>query len=332
MPNQSAFIVRLAAGNIEKLQEALAADQIMIGWAEAIGLLETSLTWQQFRNVVSTTYYANNPSLHQAGNAAGHLWRFIRDMKAGDLVVVPDASSFYVAEVIGDATFDPSLVNDDSAYRRPVRWLNGERPIPRNLARSALISRMKTQGTSANATDLLDEIRDCLAQAANGSKPTLQSDLQSALIAETLRQIRSGRIDDRSFEKLIQTLLSRIGARECRIIPRQHDKGADLIATFLVGGAFELRIAVQAKHFQPEPPLDAVAVAQLIRGIAAEQADLGMVVTTGTFSESARNAAQAHVEQGGVRIELVDGEHFARLIVEHGIGLIRDNDCTAGAQ
>lgn len=52
------------------------------------------------------------------------MWRFIREMNVGDLVVVPHGSEFYVAEVSGPAMYDESKVEEDTAYRRNVKWLN----------------------------------------------------------------------------------------------------------------------------------------------------------------------------------------------------------------
>ena len=317
--DQAAFILRVAPGGEDKVPEALSADQIIIGWAEANGLLDYALGWEQFREIIRKAYYSDEPTLRKAGAAAGHMWRFIRDMKPGDLVVVPYWADFFVAEIAGSATFDPSKVKEDSAYRRSVRWLNGKKPIPRQLSRSALLSRMKTQGTCADATDLLGEIRDCLTLASRGESPTFQSDLQARLVREVLAELHSGRIENFGFERLIQTVLRGLGAEEVRIVPRSADKGADLVASFRVAGAFQQMVAVQAKHWQPEPPVGRDVVEQLIRGIEAEGANLGMVITSGTISDEAFEAAEQYFVDKGIRIELVDGEQFAKLIVEHGI-------------
>jgi restriction endonuclease Mrr len=135
-----------------------------------------------------------------------------------------------------------------------------------------------------------------------------------------LAELRSGRIESYGFERLIQTVLLGLGAEDVRIVlPRSEDKGADLLATFRIAGAFQQSIAVQAKHWQPEPPVTREVVEQLIRGIEAESANLGMVITSGTISEAAVQAAEQYFEEKGIRIELVDGEQFAKLIVEHGI-------------
>lgn len=317
--SQSAFILRIAPGGEDKVPEALRSGELIIGWAEADGLLDSNLCWESFRDIVRRAYYADQPDLRRAGGAAGHLWRFIREMKPGDLVVVPYGADFFVAEVSGPATYNRAKVNDDSAYRRAVRWLNGGKPISRQLARSALVSRMKTQGTCADATDLLDEIKECLALAEGGQTPTFQTDLQARLIREVLTEMRSGRIESFGFERLIQTVLRGLGAEEVRIVPRSQDKGADLIATFRVAGVFQQVVAVQAKHWQPEPPVSREVVEQLIRGIEAESANLGMVVTSGSISDEAVQAAEQYFEEKGIRIELLDGEQFAKLMIEHGI-------------
>ena len=316
---QQAFVLRISPSGIDRLPEALTSNQIIIGWAEAKRLLNENLSWEEFRSIISGTYYADESNLRRAGTAGGHMWRFIREMNIGDLVIVPYGSEFYVAEVSGPATYDESKVEEDTAYRRKVNWLNDKKSIPRVFAKSALISRMKSQGTCAYASDLLSQIKECIEIAKTGSKPTFQGDLQSRLVRETLDEIRSGRMDSFGFENLIHDVLVGLGADEARVIPRSQDKGADIVATFKVAGAFRQVLAVQAKHWQPEPPVGKDVVEQLIRGIEAESANLGMIVTSGTLSEEAVSFAEQFFEDKGIRIELVDGEQFAKLIVEHGI-------------
>ncbi|MCB9444041.1 MAG: restriction endonuclease [Ardenticatenaceae bacterium] len=317
--SQQAFVLRIAPGGIDKVPEALACNEIIIGWALAKGLLDENLSWEQFREIIRVAYYVNEINLRKAGAAAGHMWRFVREMNIGDLVVVPYGTEFYVAEVTSNASHNTSKVEEDSAYRRSVRWLNDRNPIPRSIAKSALVSRMKTQGTCASATDLISQIKECIQIASSGLKPTFQNDLQDRLVKETLDELRSGRLDSFGFERLIQNILIGLGADEARIVPRNQDKGADIVATFLVAGAFQQVLAVQAKHWQPDPPVGREVVNQLIKGIEAESANLGMVITSGAISPEAVKVADEYYEEKGIKIELVDGEQFAQLIVEHGI-------------
>lgn len=316
---QQAFVLRISPSGVDRVAEALSNDQIIIGWAKAKGLLNKNLTWEEFRSIISDTYYSGETSLRRAGGAAGHMWRFVREMNVGDLVVVPYGSEFYIAEVKSPATYDVSKLEEDTSYRRNVNWLNDKKPILRVLAKSALISRMKSQGTCAYASDLLLQIKECMEVSKVGSKPTFLGDLQARLVRETLDEIRSGRMDSFGFENLIHDVLLGLGADEARVVPRNQDKGADIVATFRVAGAFRQILAVQAKHWQPDPPVGREVVEQLIKGIEAESANLGMIVTSGTVSEEATSLAEQYFEEKGIKIELVDGEQFAKLIVEHGI-------------
>jgi predicted Mrr-cat superfamily restriction endonuclease len=316
---QQAFILRISPSGIDRVPEALNSNQIIIGWAEAKGLLNECLSWEDFRSIIRGTYYTDEGNLRRAGAASGHMWRFIREMNNGDIVVVPHGSEFFIAQVVGPATYDESRVGDDTAYRRVVEWLNGKTSISRSLAKSAFISRMKTQGTCAYASDLMLQINECIEIAKTDAHPTFQSDLQSRLIRETLDEIRSGRMDSFGFENLIHDVLIGLGADEARVVPRNQDKGADIVATFEVAGAFRQILAVQAKHWQSEPAVGKEVVDQLIKGIEAESANLGMIVTSGTISEEAVSFSEQFFEEKGIKIELVDGEQFAKLIVEHGI-------------
>ena len=193
--------------------------------------------------------------------------------------------------------FDESKVGEDSAYRRPVKWLNDKRAIPRARARSALLSRMKTRAASADATDLVKEIEG-YRKVKDGTKPAFESDLRSRLIEATLDELRSGRMENVGFERLIETVLRGLGAVDTKIVPKKKDKGIDIYATFLVAGAFR----------QEEGP---------------EKVTLGMVITSGNFSPEAEAEAKRYEEDKGIPIELVDGEQFAGLIVERGLEVMR---------
>lgn len=317
--NKQAFVLRIAPSGIDRVSEALEENQIIIGWANAVNLLEPTLTWEQFRQIIHDKYYAGDVNFRKAGSVAGHMWRFIREMNKGDLVVVPFLSAFYVAEVDGPAIYESNKISEDTAYRRSVKWLNNKNPIPRDLAKSALISRMKTYGTTVSATDLLAEIEECLHTASSGQTPTFQTDLQTRLIRETLDEILHGRMEPFGFERLIQAVLTGLGAKDARIVPRKIDNGADILATFRIAGVFPQIVAVQAKHWQPDPPVGKDIVEQLIKGIEAESANLGMLITSGLISKEAFDLAESYFSEKGIKIELVDGEQFARLIVEHGI-------------
>ena len=316
-----AFVLRITLGGADRVPEALECNQIFIGWSDLDSLLDDKLSWEKTRALIKDMYYPDDQDLRRAGADTGDLWRFIREMEEDDLVVVPHESNFYVAKIKGDTTYDPTKVSYDTAHRRKVTWLNNKQPIPRTSAPSALTSRMRYQRTCARASDLVDEIQECLDNAASNYEPTFHKDLQEALIEKTLERLQSGFINNNSFESLICEVMKDLGAPDARVVARNQDKGADVLATFRVAGVFGLRVAIQAKYFRPEPPVTQEAVEELIRGIKAEEANLGIVITSGTISSESEEAAKRYYEESGIRIEFLDGYQFAKLIVENGVSV-----------
>ena len=194
------------------------------------------------------------------------MWTFIHDMKEDDLVVVPHGPKFYVGKITGPAFWDKSKVDEDTAYRRPVEWQNGKNAIPRDVAKSALISCMRTWRTTADAN--VSEIEDCLKRAESGETPSFGAELRDRLWEATLDEIQNGFMGNFGFERLIKSLLSSLGAvPEPEIVARSKDRGIDIYATFVVAGVFPCVVGVQAKHFQSKPPVEVAVIHQLIRGI-----------------------------------------------------------------
>lgn len=318
---ERAFILRMSHGR-DRIDEALQRSEVTLGWSRARGLVQAT-DWHSFREILRGAYYASEPDQRRAGTAAGHAWRFIREMVPGTWVVVPRPGRFLVAQVTGDVVYDESRIADDSAYSRPVQWLNNGQSIPRRIARAALQSRMKAQGTTASATDLIADIADCLALAGQPSsaQPTFGSDLRSRLISQTLEELQSGRIDSYGFERVVAAWLRATGGKAVRIVDRRSDEGADVVATFRVAGALQLRIAVQAKHYGRGPAIGKHVIDQLLSGMDAEDADIGIVASSGSFSDEAVDYARA-LESQGRHVELVDGEDLAALIVDCGLGAV----------
>jgi HNH endonuclease len=153
-----AFILRMNPSKSNRIPEGLARNELIIGWSEAAGLTLPGLTREQFRDIIHQTYHRGSTSYIEAGLGAGNMWRFIREMEVGDLVIVPSHSVFYLARVAGTAYYAPDRVQDDTAHRRPVEWLNGGSPISRYSVSPELQSKMRGQLTCLDATDLLPEI------------------------------------------------------------------------------------------------------------------------------------------------------------------------------
>ena len=240
-------------------------------------------------------------------------------MSEGDLVVVPYGSEFYVTRVTGPAKYDPLKIDEDTAYRRPIEWLNNKKPIARRLARAAFQSRMKAYQACVSASDIISEIQEVVKFAIKSEMPVFETDLRIKLIQETQKEICSGRLDPYAFERLLASLLKSLGSDKVKIVPRNLDKGVDILADFSLAHTFKFTLGVQAKHYQPEPPVGPQEIDQLASGMEAEGVSFGWFVTSGTFSKEASDRKAEIEEKQGVKMELIDGEQLAALIIEAGL-------------
>ena len=322
----NAFVLRMKTGNRQdRVDAAIKSGDICIGWHKAgAQLLDSTLGWNSFRQVIRNEYHPDDTDFRQSGRDAGSLWRFIREMKEGDLVVVPHGVHFLVAKVTGEVRYDIAHEATDTAYRRKVDWLTKDRPMPRSLAHAPLQSRMKVRNACVNAKDLIGQINDAVITALNGSTPSFGADLRTALIEHTKRELYSGRMNDRGFEQLVAAVLRSLGVKDAEVVGnRREDKGADILGTFAIGSVCKLRLAVQAKQYRPEPPTGKEPVDELVRGMQAEGAVVGLVVTAGKFSAEAQDRCEKAQEDTGFHIELVDGEQLAAMIVDGGLSSIQ---------
>lgn len=254
--------------------------------------------------------------------------RFINGMHEGDWVVVPHwGGVFYVAEITGPAYYDKNVkaLNTDSSYRRPVRWLNGGNPIPRSLARAKLVSRMKTQQTSAEAGDLIDDIWTAVITASQtkgkeqkaDADVLLASSVRQKITRAVLEELEHGYMTPQRLEKLVVRLLKVVGATEVKQIATSKDKGVDIIATFLIGGISQVDVGVQVKCHQGETKNEWLD--QLISGLEKEDLTQGWFVTTARFKDSAEAYLEKKLEGIGTRVSLVDGEQLCRLMINNGL-------------
>lgn len=324
-PDLNAFVLRVAPGRQDMLGDCLANDRVVIGWEGIAGLLDPSMEWTAFRAAVSEAYYADAPTMHKAGSAAGHLWRFIRDMEIGDYIVVPASDrQFYVGRITGPAIEGTS---EDVGYWRAVEWLNDKHSIDRQLASAALQSRMKIQGSTCSAHDLVAVIESVVQDGQDirdgKEMPTFERDLRKELLATTMEQLRFGRVDPFKFERIVQVVLDSLGAVDSSITSRALDLGDDIVATVVPLGLFELRLVAQVKHYnQLDRPLGPGVVDELLRGMEKQGADLGVIITVGDISEVTEAKVQ-ELNDTGHRIALITGERLAELYLDH---------CVAGGQ
>jgi predicted Mrr-cat superfamily restriction endonuclease len=130
---------------------------VSIGWGKVGSrLLAVSLSRGRFADLVHQAYYSDEPNRIRSGATTGQLWRFIREMGPGSLVLIPHWSELHVARVTGEVTHDPQA--EHWAFRRPADWMTGPHGVPREGASDVLRRRARTQITCLDISDLASDI------------------------------------------------------------------------------------------------------------------------------------------------------------------------------
>lgn len=319
---KQAFVLRVSPSGDSQFDEAKTSNQILIGWSTTEDkLFKEELTRDNVKKILRETYsYVSENIL---GKDTGVIWHFFKTMKEGDYVLVPDSmGGFLVGVISSDVRYMSEYVSKDSSFRRDVKWLNNENPIKRSTVSSALQSRLKYQGTLANATDLLQDIEN----AINNNTPTFESELQEQLKAKAKEVVLNSKntLNDIKFERLLGNILKGLGASDIQYPSKSTYKGS--IADIDVCADFEflgIRVLVQTKYHSGKT--SKYAAEQLIKAKNILDTDdhgssvgnlLFWAVTSAEFDQDAQTLANNN------DIRLINGDELAEMIVKVGIDKI----------
>ncbi len=121
------------------------------------------------------------------------------------------------------------------------------------------------------------------------------------------------------FEKLVGLLLEEIGYNNIKVTSQSNDKGVDVIGDISMGIS-SVHEVVQVKRHAGSINR---TIVDLLRGsLHRFDAIRGTIITTGTFATGAKKAA---LERNAAPITLIDGEKLLDLLVEHEIGITKQN-------
>lgn len=113
------------------------------------------------------------------------------------------------------------------------------------------------------------------------------------------------------FQELVAALLRSMGYYTPFIAPKGRDGGIDIIAYHDPLGATTPQIKVQVKHY-PQTAIDVTIVRNLV-GVLTKQDEIGLVVTSGTFTNDAKREARNNHRT----VRLIDGDEFVSLWIEY---------------
>lgn len=282
---------------------------IAIGWARAGDLSKLKPNREDFKSRVAETYPDKKPGAIP-GNA-GQLFRFVHEMKVGDIVVYPSKQDreVHIGRVEGAYMYQPSMETGYPNLRK-VKWIKS---LPRTrFTQGALYeigSAMSLFQVKTYAEEFLsalkgeivkpDEIKDTtVGPVAEG----IEESTRDFIIKQLAQELKG-----HPFAQFVAHLLGLMGYRT-RVSPVGPDSGVDIIAHKDELGFEPPIIKVQVKS--TEGAVGDPVVSALYGKVGPQE--FGLVVTLGSFSNQAKNFAQ-----GKSNLRLIDGPELVDLVFQH---------------
>ncbi len=283
---------------------------IAIGWSKVGDLSALRPDREAFKAKVTEVFPEKRPGA--IPNNAGQLFRFVHEMKPGDLVVYPSkrAREVHIGRVEGVYKYDPSL---ESGYPnlRPVKWL---RTLPRTRFTQGALYEIGSAMSLFQVRNYADEFISALEGKTLSPLPP-GPDVTVGPVAEEIEQTTKDFILKRLAQELkghpladfVAHLLGMMGYRT-KVSTEGTDKGVDILAHRDELGFEPPIIKVQVKSTtgsvgDPE-------VSALYGKVA--QNEFGLLVTLGSFTNQAKNFAS-----GKSNLRLVDGLELVELTLQH---------------
>lgn len=264
---------------------------------------------ESFKDAVAEAYPEAKPGA--IPNYAGQLFRFVHEMKVGDLVAYPSKldRQIHLGRVERDYTYDPTKY-PDYPHQRSVKWL---RAVPRTRFSQGALYEIGSAMSLFQVRNYADEFLRALQPGAQPIQT--HDDDSSAVVAEDIEEITRDFILKRlatelkghPFAHFVGHLLNAMGYKT-RVSPEGPDGGIDIVAHKDDLGFQPPIIKVQVKA--TEGSIGDPEVSALYGKVSSTE--FGLLVCLGAFTASARQFAR-----GRSNLRLVDGDELVELILQY---------------
>lgn len=199
---------------------------------------------------------------------------------------------------------DPSLSEEGRAER--LLELKAEKIRRDTLARSA-----RESGHSAQTEPA---VRDSAAEDGSGADADTDADEQLTWKQRLIEKLTSDSFSPKQFERLAQRLLRESGFTSVRVIGGPNDQGIDGTGVYR-HGLLTFPVYFQCKRYRKSvAPKDV----RDFRGAMQGRGDQGLLITTGVFTQKAREEA---VRAGARQVDLIDDDRLCDLLKECELGV-----------
>jgi restriction system protein len=242
---------------------------------------------------------------------AGQLFRYIHELKVGDIVVYPSKRDrrIHIGRIEGGYSYNPSF-HEEYPHLRPVKWL---KLLARTDFTQGALYEIGSAMSFFQVKNYADEFRNALQGPT--TPPPVKKDQSVALLAADIQETTrdfilktlSQELKGHPLAEFVAHLLNTMGYRT-RVSPEGPDGGIDIIAHRDELG-FEppiIKVQVKSTNSSIGDP-----VASALYGKVGPN-EHGLLVTLGSFTTQALNFAKSKTN-----LRLIDGEELVDLILLH---------------
>lgn len=289
----------------------LKRNRIGLGWTTLGNLLEVKADREAFKALVAAAYKEKTPM--GIANNAGQLFRFVHELKTGDIVVYPSQrdKQIHVGRVQGAYVYDPAM-EAGYPHQRPITWLKS---FPRTHFSQGALQEAGSAMSFFQIRNYADEYRAALEAKAEAPTQIAAKDETVGLVAGEIEQTTrdfvvkelARELKGHPFADFVADLLRAMGYRT-RVSPPGPDGGIDIIAHKDELGFVPPIVKAQVKS--GEGNIGEPEVSALFGKIGSDE--FGLFVTLGGFTSQARNFAKSKS-----KLRLVDGDELVDLVLAH---------------
>lgn len=299
----------------EREKRILDKSTLGIGWSKLMDLSSI----QRIEDL-DELYKDNFPDANKRrrGNHVGQIWRFLKKMKIGDLVVVPlkTQSAIAIGTVSSDYEYRTDL-GEDMKHTRRVHWIKED--IPRTAFEQDLLYSFGAFMTVCQIKR--NDAEERVKAIIEGKKPPIkeeeisEEDTEEAeeikdietISKDQIRQYINQNFKGHDLTRLIEEVLKAQGFFT-KMMGMGPDGGVDILAGSGPMGFDNPKICVQVKS--SDYPID-ITVMRALRGTMQDvKATQGLLVSWGGFKRSILN----EVKNNFFDIRLWDSEDIINVI------------------
>jgi restriction system protein len=283
---------------------------VALGWHKIGDLSRITADRDAFKSAVVNAYPEAKPGA--IPNNAGQLFRFVHEMRIGDLVAYPSKRDrqIHFGQVEGKYEYDPKS-EPNYPNVRAVKWL---REVPRTRFSQGALYEIGSAMSFFLIKNFADEFRAVL-EGKTVPITTVSQDESVGVVAEDIEETTrdfvlkrlAQELKGHPFADFVSHLLNTMGYRT-RVSEEGPDGGVDIVAHKDELGFEPPIIKVQVKS--TEGSTSDPVVSSLYGKVAS--GEFGLLISLGTFTTPAINFAKSKSN-----LRLIDGDELVKLIFQH---------------